>query len=180
MRPIHPPLRILAALALSLIAPSIGCTKQLEAETEYVQDVDFSQYQTYRWITDDLVLIQAGVGDPAIRTLENERRIRAAVERELAKKGLRKVDGEDAQLIVAFTVGTKVRYKIQGGGSSDLDLITGERAAVTRGTLTLYLFDRSTQRQIWSAHTKKDLEPGTDPDAVVDAAVAVLLNELPR
>jgi hypothetical protein len=180
MRHVHAPLRILLTVALMLTGPSTGCTKQLEAETEYAQDVDFARYQTYRWITDDLVLIQAGAGDPAIRTLENERRIRAAVERELAQKGLRKVDGEDAQLVVAFTVGTKVRYKIQGGGSSDLDLITGDSASVTRGTLTLYLFDRVTQRQIWSAHTKKDLEPGTDPDAVVDAAVAVLLNELPR
>jgi hypothetical protein len=179
MRQIHASFRILATLALMLGVP-IGCAQQLEAKAEYAKDVDFSQYQTYRWITDDLVLIQAGSGDPAIRTLENEKRIRAAVDRALALEGLRKVDGDDAQLIIAFTVGTKVRYKLQGGGGNDLDLITGGSASVTRGELTLYLFDRATQQQIWSAWTKKDLEPGSDPDTVIQAAVSVLLQELPR
>lgn len=169
---------ILAALSLVLFVP-VACTKQLKAETQYVEGTDFSTYQTYRWISDDLVLIQAGSGDPRIRTIENETRIRAAVERQLEAKGLRKVDSEDAQLILAFTVGTKVRYKLEGGGT-DLDIITGEGASVTRGTLTLYMFDHASQTQIWSAWTKKDLEPGTDPDAVINTAVAVLLSELPR
>jgi hypothetical protein len=176
----HIPLRFLVALVLVLCAPMTACSKQLRAETDYVEGTDFSKYQTYRWITDDLVLIQSGSGDPAIRTLENERRIRAAVDRGLAAKGLKKVDSEEAQLIVAFTVGTKARYKLEGGGSLDLDLITGESASVTRGTLTLYLFDHATQRQIWSAWTKKNLEPGTDPDTVIGAAVAALLSKLPR
>jgi hypothetical protein len=174
------PVQILVALALALAAPMTGCSKQMRAETHYVEGTDFSKYQTYRWITDDLVLIQSGSGDPVIRTLENEKRIRAAVDRGLAEKGLQKVDSEDAQLIIAFTVGTKAHYKLQGGGSLDLDLITGDSASVTRGTLTLYLFDHATQRQIWSAWTKKNLEPGTDPDTVIDAAVAVLLSKLPR
>jgi hypothetical protein len=149
----HIPLRFLVALVLVLCAPMTACSKQLRAETDYVEGTDFSKYQTYRWITDDLVLIQSGSGDPAIRTLENERRIRAAVDRGLAAKGLKKVDSEEAQLIVAFTVGTKARYKLEGG---------------------------ATQRQIWSAWTKKNLEPGTDPDTVIGAAVAALLSKLPR
>jgi hypothetical protein len=176
----HIHLRILAVLALVLPAPLAGCAKQLKAEAEYAEGTDFSKYQTYRWITDDLVLIQSGSGDPAIRTLDNEKRIRAAVERGLAAKGLKKVDSEDAQLVIAFTVGTKIHYKLQGGGSSDLDLITGDSASVTRGKLTLYVFDHATQRQIWSASTKKNLEPGTDPDTVINEAVAVLLSKFPR
>jgi hypothetical protein len=180
MRHIHVSRHVLVALALLLTGPSIGCKQQLEAKTEYAEDIDFSKYQTYRWITDDPVLIQAGSGDPAIRTLENEKRIRAAVDRGLAHEGLQKVDGADADLIIAFTVGTRVRYKLQGGGGQDLDLITGKSASVTRGQLTLYLFDQTTARQIWSAWTKKDLEPGSDPDAVINAAVTVLLQELPR
>jgi hypothetical protein len=168
------------ALALALCAPMTACTKQLQAETHYVEGTDFSKYQTYRWITDDLVLIQSGSEDPAIRTLDNEKRIRAAVDRGLEAKGLKKVEGEDAQLIIAFTVGTKAHYKLQGGGGLDLALITGEGASVTRGTLTLYLFDQATQQQVWSAWTKKNLEPGTDPDTVINAAVSVLLSKLPR
>ncbi|KIG12026.1 hypothetical protein DB30_02111 [Enhygromyxa salina] len=151
----------------------------MKAETEYVEGTDFSQYQTYRWITDDLVLIQSGDGNENIRNVENEKRIRAAVERELEAKGLKKATGEDAHLLVAFTVGTQVRYKIQGGGATGLDLVAGGPAKVTRGRLTLYLFDQASKTQIWSAWTQDDLEPGSDPDAVVNSAVSVLMNEFP-
>lgn len=164
------------ALAVALMLPG-GCSKQLQAKTEYVEGSDFSQYQTYRWITEDLVLIQSGTGNQRIRNVENEQRIRAAVERELAAKGLRKASGDEADLIVAFTLGTKVRYHIQGG--ANYDIITNPAAAYTRGVLTIYMFDRASQRQIWSAWTHRDLEPGDDPDAVINAAVAVLLDEFP-
>lgn len=174
-----PPLRVLAALVLALCVPMAGCTHQLKAKSQYAEGTDFSKYQTYRWITDDLVMIQSGSGDPNIRTIENEKRIRAAVDRELAAKGLKKVDGDDAQLALAFTVGTKVHYKLSGAGGNDLDILS-RGDSVTRGTLTLYMFDRTSGAQIWSAWTKKNLERGTDPDAVIDAAVSVLMNELPR
>jgi hypothetical protein len=166
------------ALALVLATPLAACSKQLTAETEYAKDTDFSQYQTYRWLTDDLVLIQAGTGNEKIRNVENEKRVRAAVERELEAKGLKKAEGDAAQLLVAFTVGTKVRYKISGG-TTGLDVVSGEAASVTRGMLTLYMFDPASDTQVWSAWTKKDLEPGSDPDVVINAAVTVLMNEFP-
>jgi hypothetical protein len=170
---------VLAALAVILTAaPLFGCSKQLSAEVAHAEDVDFSKYRTYRWITDDLVLIQSGTGDETIRNVENERRIRAAVERELAARGLEKVEGDAADLIVAFTLGTKVRYQIQGGSTS-LEMVADDPASVTRGVLTLYMFDAATDEQIWSAWTKKDLQPGDDPDAVINAAVEVLLDEFP-
>ncbi|PRQ05594.1 DUF4136 domain-containing protein [Enhygromyxa salina] len=166
------------ALALVLTAPLAACAQQLTAETEHVKGTDFSQYQTYRWITDDLVLIQSGTGNENIRNVENEKRIRAAVERELEAKGLKKATGDEAQLVFAFTVGTKVRYQIQGGVTG-LDLVAGEAASVTRGTLSLYAFDPASNVQVWSGWTTKDLEPGEDPDAVINAAVSVVMNEFP-
>lgn len=168
---------LLASLGFAVVLVLSGCSKQLEAHTEYAEATDFSQYRTYRWITDDLVLLQSGSGNPSIRNVENERRIRAAIEREFDAKGLRKATGDDAQLIVAFTVGTKVRYHIQGGAW--YDILTEPNAAYTRGVLTIYVFDRASQQQIWSAWTRKDLEPGDDPDTVINAAVEVLLAEFP-
>lgn len=156
----------------------MGCSKPLTAETEYAEGTDFSQYETYRWITDDPILIQSGTGNPVIRNIDNERRIRAAVDRELAAKGLTEVEGDAAQLVIAFTVGTKVRYQIQGG-STGLALATADPASVTQGTLTLYFFDRSTDTQVWSAWTNKTLEPGADPNAVINEAVSVLMAEFP-
>jgi hypothetical protein len=168
---------LLMAMTLLVAGPQIGCAKPLTAETEHAEGVDFGQFETYRWITDDLVLIQSGTGNENIRNVENEKLIRAAVERELEAKGLRKASGDEADLVVAFTVGTKVRYQIQGG-STPLEL-AGEAASVTQGTLTLYMFSRASSEQIWSAWTKKDLEPGSEPDPIIKQAVAVLLAEFP-
>lgn len=164
----------------ALVLPACG-GKAMKAETTYAEGHDFAQYQSYRWLTDDLVLIQSGTGNERIRNVENEKRIRAAVERELEAKGLRKVegDGEEAGLVIAFTVGTQVRYKLQGGGGMTFDMVTSEAASVTRGTLSLYLFDAASSAQVWEAHTTKDLEPGEDPDPVINAAVAVLMAEYP-
>lgn len=167
----------LALFGLALLVVPGGCSKQLKVETEYAEGTDFSQYRTYRWITDDLVLIQSGAGEPAIRNIDNERRIRAAVDRELAKKGLRKAKGDEAELIVAFTLGTKVRYRVQGGAW--YDILTDPAAAYTRGVLTIYLFDRASERQVWSAWTQKDLEPGDDPESVIEIAVGRLLARFP-
>ncbi|HLT39425.1 MAG TPA: DUF4136 domain-containing protein [Enhygromyxa sp.] len=164
-------------IALPLTVAALACTRQLQVETQYAEDVDFSQYRTYRWITDDLVLIQPGTGDARIRSVDNERRIRAAIDRELERKGLRAAGGEQAELIVAFTVGTSVRYRIQGG--ANYDIITDPAASYTRGVLTIYLFDRASRRQIWSARTHEDLEPGDNPDAVINAAVDLLLAGFP-
>lgn len=166
-------------LALTLTTPVAGCAKQMQAQTEYAEGQDFSTYQSYRWLTEDLVLIQSGTGNANIRNAENEQRIRAAVERELEAKGLSKAEGEAAELVVAFTVGTKVRYTLQGGGSNSIDLATNESETVTRGTLTIYLFDAATQTQVWSAWTTKDLEAGAEPEPIINAAVSLLMAEFP-
>lgn len=168
------------AFALLLSTPLAGCAKQLQVVTEHSADTDFSQYQTYRWLTDDLILIQSGTGNEAIRNVENEKLIRAAVERELAAKGLEKAEGADAQLVVAFTVGTKVRYKIQGGGASSLDVVTKDSETVTRGRLTLYIFDSVSEQQIWEAWTQKDLSREESPESVINAATAALMAKFPH
>ena len=172
--------RLVLPLALAFSTASLaGCAKQLQAKTEFSADTNFAAYETYRWITDDLVLIQSGTGNEKVRNVENEQRIRAAVERELETKGLRKATGDEASLVLAFTVGTKVRYTIQGGGQMAFDLVAEDSSTRTRGTLTLYFFDRDTKAQVWQAWTSKDLEPGADPDMVTNAAVSVLLAEFP-
>ena len=169
----------LLAVASSLCLGLAACASQPQAQVEYTERTDFSSYASYRWITEDLVLIQSGTGNEKIRNVENERRIRAAVERELAAKGLAKAEGEAADLILAFTVGTRVRYKIQGGGQMTFDLVTEDAARVTRSTLTLYLFDGRSNEQVWQASTRKDLPPGADPDKVIPEAVNLLLAEFP-
>ena len=172
--------RFLAPLLLCALAvvPVASCGgKQMKAQVEYPKGTDYSQYQSYRWLTEDLVLIQSGTGNENIRNVENEKRVRAAVDRELAAKGLTKT-GEEADLVVAFTVGTKVRYRVEGGDRFSV-VTGGPGEKVTRGTLTLYFFDPKTKTQVWEAWTSKDLSPTENPDDVVNAAVGLLMKEFP-
>ena len=149
----------------------------MKAKTEYAAGTDFSKYQSYRWITEDLVLIQSGTGNENIRNVENEKRIRAAVDRELSAKGLSKAT-EEADLVIAFSVGTKVRYRVEGGDRFSV-VTGGPGEKVTRGTLTLYFFDPRTDKQVWEAWTSKDLVAGEDPDSVINAAVGLLMAQFP-
>jgi hypothetical protein len=167
-----------APLLLALASlPAVACGGTMEANVEAPGGVDYAQYSSFRWITDDLVLIQSGTGNERIRNVDNEKRIRAAVERGLAAKGVTK-GGADADLVVAFTVGTKVRYRLEGNDYSTI-VIDGPGGTVTRGTLTLYFFDPKDSQQVWQAWTSKDLEPGEDPDAVINGAVDLLLTQYP-
>jgi len=149
----------------------------MEAKVDYPEGTDFSQYSSYRWLTDDLVLIQSGTGNEKVRNVDNEKRIRSAVDQAMTSKGLTH-GGDEADLVVAFTVGTKVRYKLEGGTRSTI-ITDGPGGTVTRGTLTLYVFDPKTNVQIWEAWTSKDLQPGADPEIVIYEAVSLLLAEFP-
>ncbi|MEZ4384832.1 MAG: hypothetical protein R3A79_26110, partial [Nannocystaceae bacterium] len=81
----RPRLLRVAPLLLALASlPALACGGTMEAKVEAPGGVDYAQYSSFRWITDDLVLIQSGTGNERIRNVDNEKRIRAAVERGLA------------------------------------------------------------------------------------------------
>ena len=76
-----------AALALSLA----GCAT-LKVETEYVEGADFKKYRTFDFLT-----MEPGPEEaPVIRDPQVQARVRYFVERELLKRGFKKVPGGDA------------------------------------------------------------------------------------
>jgi hypothetical protein len=121
-----------------------------------------------------------GVGDiqPNVRTEANERRLRAAIDASLAERGYTKVARDGADLIVAFSVGTRVRYRLEGGPDSWIaGLQPGEKQ--TKGTLHIYLLHRGDEKEAWHGWTSKWLNEGDDPDTVVRDAVARIMSEVP-
>jgi hypothetical protein len=125
---------------------------------DYDRHANFSGYRTYAWaggtnLADDL----------------NHGRIVAAVDRQLAAKGLALVDStENPDVLVVYQVGLHQDLEVNGydnrwappsGGPSWARL---ERVPV--GTLAVAIIDAKSRAMVWRAAATKDLDPGAGPE----------------
>jgi hypothetical protein len=125
---------------------------------DYDRRANFSAYRTYAWtggtnLADDL----------------NHARIVAAVDRQLAAKGMARVDSTgNPDLLVVYRVGLHQDLEINGydnrwagpaGGPSWARL---ERVPV--GTLAVGIIDAKSRSIVWRAAATKDLDPGASPE----------------
>lgn len=161
------------ALVAGLAAPTaLGCAPKVEQSE--LPSFDFSSSRTYAWVTDDLILIEFGDPQPNVRKESNEILIREAMDRELAAKGYTKVGHDEADLLVAFSVGVRMRYRVEG-----VDLGGQPGDPQTKGTLNIYALDRETTREVWHAYMSKWLSKADDPKTVIDNAVNQILAQFP-
>ena len=154
-----------------------GCassTPVIEKDAGY----DFAGVSTYAWVTDEPVLITFGDDQPNVRTKDNEMRIRAAIERELSARGMEKVEADGAEVIVAFSVGTRMRYRLEGGDRTS-NFTDGPGNKQTQGTLNIYLLDRASDKEVWHGSTSKWLKKTDDPDAIINEAVGKIMAQFP-
>lgn len=172
--------RALALVGAGLLFASAACAPAVQAERSATYD--FASASTFAWITDDLVLIELGEPQPNVRTKDNELRVRAAVERELAARGMTKVPHDEAALLVSFSVGVRIRYRLEGGQgtANGINSVGGPSEPQTKGTLNVYLIDRAQEHEVWHGSTSKWLRKSDDPDAVVNEAVAKIMSVYPN
>jgi hypothetical protein len=170
--------RALALLGAGLLLASVACAPKVLAER--TPGYDLESAKTYAWITDELVLIQLGEDQPNVRTKDNERRIRAAVDRELAARGFTLAPRDQAALLVAFSVGVRIRYRLEGGEGNPVTGAGAPAKPQTKGTLNIYLLDRALETEIWHGSTSKWLRKSDDPGVVIDQAVAKIMAVFPN
>ena len=125
---------------------------------DYDRSANFSGYRTYAW---------AGGTNPADDL--NHGRIIAAVDHQLAAKGLARVDSTgNPDVLVVYQVGLQQdlevsgydnRWAPPGGGPSWARL---ERVPV--GTLAVGIIDAKTHAMLWRAAATKDLDPDASPE----------------
>ncbi len=99
-------------LATVVVLTLNACASAIQSSVDVADQADFSNFQTYAWITDESLIARSDATSELGYPL-NEQRTRAAVERELAHKGYRKVSGEEADFVVSFTVGSRDRVVVQ-------------------------------------------------------------------
>jgi hypothetical protein len=79
-------------VAAGLLAVSVGTAHAQDVKHNYVSGTNFAAFKTYRWID----LPNAEKPDQIV-----DQQIRTAIDNNLAKKGLTKATGEDADVLVA-------------------------------------------------------------------------------
>ena len=158
-----------------LVLVALGCAGK--KHTEATSGYDLAAMRTYAWITDD-ALIQLGESQPNVRTPQNEQRLRRAIEAALQARGFTASSRDAADVLVAFSVGTHARYRLEGAKDGWVaSLEPGEPQ--TKGTLHIYVLHRADQKEIWHGWTSKWLNKTDDPDTVVRDAVAQIMAKFP-
>lgn len=142
-------------------------TSSIQA-VEYDHAVDFSRYTTWSF--------QAGVPVPPEPV--PDKRIREALARGLAARGLSRVDS-DAALLVRYHAARSTRIDLLPLDSGSATPPTGIRYVET-GSLVIDLLDAASGKVVWRGHASGVLGYGPkEVAAQIDAAVAELLTRFP-
>lgn len=136
----------------------------------YDQQADFTKYKTYRWVD-----VKGGDQiDPLIA-----KQITTAFEKNLALKGLTKVEGDTADLAIAYNVAIDQEKQIQtwdtggygagwgpryyggyyGGGSS-----TTTTSTIYIGSVALDMYDSATKNLVWRGLASKQIDTKANPE----------------
>jgi hypothetical protein len=169
-------LSLLAVLALAFVPAAGGQTLTMpKVDLDYDKDVDFSAFKTYSW-KDPI----AAAKDPQMHT-----RIIWYVDRELEKKGLRKVD-EGGELLVRYYAKARQGYK--GTPTQEESYLSGAAGQLTtsvdfskvvEGTLLLEIQRASDEKAVWRAGSGYGTLDKKRLDADTARAVRLLLAKYP-
>ena len=126
---------------------------------DYDRHANFAAYRTYAWV---------GATTLAADDL-NHARIVAAVDRELAAKGLAQADsGANPDMQVLYLVG--LRQDLELNGYENRLVVPDDGASWARvepvpvGTLAVEIIDAKSHALVWRAAATKDLDLGQSPD----------------
>lgn len=175
-------LRRMSRLASLLLGTCllVGAAACSPVHAERVSEYPLESKKTYAWITEEPVLIQFGDAQPNVRTPQNEANLREAIDASLGGRGFTKVAKDEAELLVAFSVGTTMRYRIEGQTSGTAIGGIEPGAKQTKGTLNIYLVDRAQMKEVWHGWTSKWLSKQEDPKKIATDAVNDIMAAYPN
>lgn len=180
----------LALLAVaSLLLGAVPAVAQ-DVRYDFDKDKDFSKYRTYKWVT---------IKDAEQTDELTARQLVAAIDAELAKKGLTKTDADSADLYIGYqtAVGTEKQFTAYntgwgygagwgrgwyGYGGMATTTTYGSTSTVYVGTLDLSIYDSATKQLVWRGTASKTLDPKAKPDKKqknITKAVQKLLKNYP-
>jgi hypothetical protein len=185
----------LSLIVLALLTIGASGAWAQDVRYNFAKDAKFSDYKTYKWV--DLI---KGSDQPN-QIVDNE--IRAAIEAELATKGLTKTDSDDADLYIGYqtAIGTEKQfnsystgwgygpgwgggwYGYRGGyGGMGSTTTSGTTSTIYIGQLVLDMYEVPKKDLVWRGVASKTLDPKAKPEKQeknIKKAVAKLLKNYP-
>jgi hypothetical protein len=173
---------VAAMVALTIVAGVTGCAT-LRVNSYLGRGVDLQQYHTYNWAPADTW----STGDPR---LDNNRffdeRVRAQVDKELARRGFEKTAAEQPDVLVHYHASVSQEIDIR-----DLDSTSAYCAnndcrpfIYDKGTLFVELVSPHTNEIIWRGWAEGSIDGVIDNqtwlESRIDEAVAKILTGLPH
>jgi len=178
-------LSLFSIAVLLLIATSASSQ---DVRYNFDKNTDFSKFKTYKWVP----MKEAAQVDDL-----TDKQIKAALDAELAKKGLTRVDGDTADLFIGYqtAIGTEKQFTSYnsdwgygpgwyrggwyGGGGG---MTTGQTSTIYVGQLGLDMYDSTNHDLVWRGVASKTLDPNAKPDKRqknLAKAVAKLMKNYP-
>ena len=176
------------ALPMVLLLAGAGSAFAQDVRYNFDKTANFSAFKTYRWV--------AIKGAAPLSDLV-DRQVKAAVDAELATKGLAKSDSDTADLYIGYqgAVTTEKEYTSfdtgwgygpgwygggwYGGGGG---MTTGQTSTIYVGQLALDIYASSPHTLIWRGAASKTLDPKAKPEKQqknLQKAVAKMLKNYP-
>lgn len=180
--------KIILSFVMIVLAATIASSQ--DTRYNFDRNADFSKFKTYKWVT----LKNAAQLDNLL-----DQQIKAAVDAELAKKGLTKVEDDSANLFIGYqaAVGQEKQFTSYGtdwgygggwyrggwyGPSGGMSTTTGQTSTIYVGQLALDMYDSANHSLVWRGLGSKTIDPKAKPDKQqknLQKAVAKILKNYP-
>jgi hypothetical protein len=145
-----------------------------KAEVDYDHHADFTAFHTFQWKE----------GQEPLPNAARNMSLVTAVERELAKKGLKKAQEGPADLRVRFYA--SLEKHLRGASrQSETPYMTGDlRTSVdiekmAEGTLIIELYQGDTENRVWRGSTTSVFRSSAMNDELIRSAVSLILRSYP-
>src|SRR6516164_4603840 len=178
------------ALLMVMFAFAVVRANAQDVRYDFDKEKDFSKYRTYKWVP------IKGADQPDELTAKQ---VTAAIDAELATKGLTKTDGDTADLYVGYqtAIGTEKEFTSYnsgwgygggwgrgwyGYGGMATSTTYGSTSTVYVGQLDLSMYDSAQKQLVWRGTASKTLDPKAKPDKKqknIMKAVQKLLKKYP-
>ena len=181
--------KLIFPLMLTVLLAASAAVGQ-DVRYNFDKNTDFSRFKTYKWVD---LKNAARVNDLV------DKQIKAAVDANLAGKGLSRVDGDSADLYIGYqaAVGQEKEFTSYssdwgyGGGwyrggwygpMGGMSTTTGQTTTIYKGQLAVDMYDSANHDLVWRGLASKSLDPKAKPEKQeknLQKAVTKLLKNYP-
>ena len=162
-------------LGLALLACTL--TPAQDVSTNSMPGVDFSKYHTYKWVSIEGASYPNQIVDAQIKQ---------SIDGQLSSKGLTKVDGDKADLLVGYQTSIQQERQWNAYGTGGMrwggGMATAQQSTISIGTLVLDMYDPTSKQLVWTGRASKTLNANANQQKKqkdLDNAMKKLLKNFP-